>query len=344
MKSFCITIAVAFSVSSPLFGANKLEAPNWDATLATQTANLPESQARLEALFVLVRSGDLAMLEHSLNSVIVGGSLSQPTRDSILFNFTVGLADLEHVDPKVIDRLREVKPMVFVSHEERATVGVPLFNIAGAAEGVFQHYQRLDAQADAKAAMSVSPDAWNDAYLLASGSQRRGFTDALETASDDALSGILQNALQRLPTSPELTPAAGKAALLVGDGLALQQVVRFGTGADLPRILEAASHTLSSADTLALLEYAIAEASPVNASLAIAQLYSPLAGMPEANDLLLAQLADTDVGAAAALALATSANAETLERLRHIAQQDDGLASARARIALDLGSARARQE
>lgn len=338
MKLLCIAIAVAYSVSHPVFGSSKLDAPNWDATLATQTANLPESQTRLQELFELMRSREFATIENRLDAVIAGGSLSQPTRDAILFRFTVGLADFEDVDPEIITRLRGVRSMVRIPHEERAEVGVPLFNIAGAAEGVFRHHQRLNAYQDSILVMDASPEAWVDAFLLANRAQRKGFTDSIEAASNDMLAGILDSSLQQLPKSPELTPAVGKTALLLGDALALQEVVKHGSGADLARILEAAGHTLPAEDTLALLQYAVSEAPAVNASLAIAQLYPPLSSNRDTGELLLSKLGDADLGSAAALALATAGSPDVLARLQQVAQQDEGLASARAKIALGTGS------
>lgn len=339
MKLVSFAMAVAFSVSAPVFAANALGVPNWDATLATQTARLPGSQAQLQDLFGLVRIRDHAALERRLDAVITGGALSQPARDAILFDFTVGLADFDDVDPVIIDRLRGVRSLVLVSHEERAGVGVPLFNIAAAAEGVFGHHQRLAAREDAALVMEASAEAWVGAYLLANGDQRRGFNDSLETATSDVLSRILENSLQQLPKSPELTPAAGMSALLLSDAFALQQVVRYGGGADLARILEAAGNTLANQDALALLRYAVSEAPAVNASLAIAQLYPALASSREAGELLLSHLDHSDLGPAAALALANAGGPDVRARLRQIAQQDEGLASSRARIALGAGSA-----
>jgi hypothetical protein len=76
MKLVSFAMAVAFSVSAPVFAANALGVPNWDATLATQTARLPGSQAQLQDLFGLVRIRDYAALERRLDAVITGGALS----------------------------------------------------------------------------------------------------------------------------------------------------------------------------------------------------------------------------------------------------------------------------
>ncbi|HKJ18243.1 MAG TPA: hypothetical protein VJ984_12895, partial [Xanthomonadales bacterium] len=279
------------------------------------------------------------------DQVIRGGSLSQPVRDAVLFNFTIGLADFDEIDTEIIDQLRTVEPMVWVSHEERADVGVPLFNIAGAAEGIYQLQARRSAVDMAKARLGESPRAWVEAFLGADSAQRKGFVDSLADASSTELEGVKNQSLQQLAAASEqLTPVAGKSALLLGDVEALQQVIQDGSGADLARIIEAAGATLSSQDAFALLEHAVAHASAVNASLAISQLFKSVETMPEANELLFSKLGDAELGSTAALTLAGIDSMDIRARLQELAQENEGLAPARARLALEMASTRAGAE
>jgi hypothetical protein len=313
-----------------------IEAPNWDSKLASQAARVPASETRVEDLLRLARQGDTARLNSQLGEVIAGHSMSQPARDYVLFRFTTGLADLTEVDPQVLERLKTVEPAVLVPHPERYTASVPLFNISGAARGVEELCLRRQAKGDATRILGVAGDQWVETYLLASHPQRMGFSDALAEADDQALSEILDAALSRLPSSPQLTPVAGKSALLLGDARALQSIIRHGSGSELSHVLEAAARTLAPAESLALLEAAIASAPPSNASLAIAQLYPALAGFPGADGILFEQLGNADLGAAAAMALAAAGGPGVRSDLQHLAQREDGLASARARTALAL--------
>lgn len=340
MNVFKAIFITALLAPWPGFAQTKLPEPNWDERLALQTAQVSDSESRLENLFSLLRHDDVAGLEARLDALIRNEDLSAPARDYILHRFTVGLADFESIDPALVDRLRAVKPAVRVPHPESAEFGVPLYDISGAAEGVYHLSLRRQAQSEARQALGASPQAWLDAYLLAAPPQRAGFVDALDDASEDELLGVLPAASVRLPGAPDLTPVVGKAALLLGASATIGEAVRFGRGDALPRILEAAARTLPQSERLALLRLAVLEAPPANAALAIAQLYPDLAvtpeASPEATDLLFDTLDHAELGAAAAMALAQSGGVEARARLQQLSDDGAGLAAARARTALAL--------
>jgi hypothetical protein len=319
------------------------ERPNWDSALAMETANVPDSHARVEELFSQLERGDLAGVNARLDTLIAGGSLPQPARDFVLFRFAVGLAEFGEVDPGLVQRLRSVKPAALVPHQERDTAGVPLFNPAAAAEGVYQLGLRRQARTQATEALAAPADAWLDAYLLGARSQRKGFADALVFANDETLAGILDVTLNRLPGEQELTPIAGLASVLLKDLAGLENVVRLGGGSEMAGVLEAAGRTLPSTDRMALLTFAVNGAPPTNASLAIAQLYPALATDAAATAMLFERLADPDLGAAAAMALATYGGTDARARLQQIARQESGIAASRAEAALELEPRSGRQ-
>lgn len=333
-----IAIALALSAAGPAMGRDAPAAPNWDAALAREAAAVPESQSRVGELFALLRAGDRAALDARLDQVIRGGGLMQPVRDAILFQFAIGLAEFDAVDAGLIDRLRAVEPRVFVPHEERAHFGQPLFDIAGAAEGVHQLGLRRQARAHAVQAMNGPPTEWLEAYLGAETSEQAGFTDALDQAEPGALGRILEASLDRLPAAPRLTPISGKAALLLGDGSALALIVRSGGGADLARILEAAALTLPPDQAMSLLHDSIEKAPAANAALAIAQLYPTLSRRDDASALLFQQLGHPDLGAAAALALAGAGGPGARAELARVADSGEEPAASRARTALELSA------
>lgn len=339
MNTFWLVIAVALYVPISALAQAPLEAPNWDAQLALQTARAPGHRARLEELAASLRAGDAAALEEKLNRLIAAEGLSPPARDYILFQFATALGEAEAgpLAGRAIERLRSVTPMVLVPHPESAAAGVPLFNIRAAADGAFHLSLRRGAQGRA-AAISGLPGGWIDAYLAARPAERLGFVDALGDVPDAPLGGILGAALERLPGAPELTPVAGRAALLLADVAALEAVVLHGGGSDLAGILEAARLTLPAEESLVILESALASQSPSNAALAIAQLYPALGRMPHASALLFDRLGDPGLGAAAAMALARWGDADTRARLGEIAQSDAGPEAARAASALDMAA------
>ncbi len=148
---------------------------------------------------------------------------------------------------------------------------------------------------------------------------------------------LLAESLGRLPSAPELTPVAGKAALLLGDAAALERVVATGEGPELAYILEAAGTLMPAESNLALLAHAIAAAPASTAALAIAQLFPHLKADPAATRLLLSKLGDPELGGAAALALANAGTPQALVGLREAANSGEGLAASRAQTALGMG-------
>ncbi len=308
--------------------------PNWDHDLAAQTAGLAANRHSVDDLFALMRAGDQAALEARLEQVIQGAALSQPGRDYILFQFTMGLAEFDQVDPALLDRLRHVNPRAMVPHPESTALGIPLFNISAAAEGVYQHRLQDAAFDRAQATLDGDTESWLAAYLDGGPSEQAGYESALDRASAATLAAIVERGSPGLAGAPALTPVVGKAALLTGDVSALQQVAHYGAGAQLAPVLAAAGHTLPAIDSLALLEYAIEHAPASNASLAIAQIYPHIEALGLALPLMVETLAHPELGATAALALAAG-NAESRAALQSASSKDDP-GGQRARLALGM--------
>jgi len=333
-------ITSLFCVPALAFAAGSIQKPNWDSTLAAGLAQAPASYDQIDELTRLAWDGDRDSLNARLDALMSNAAISQPQREFILFEFATALADLPEIDSDLISRLRKVRPTVMVSHEESAASAVPLFNIAAAAEGLYHLDQRRKAKSEAGKLLRDAPEKWTSSFGAESRTRRAGYVDAMDSASDASLRIVLESASEQLPTMPELTPVAGKAALLLGDVTALENLVINGAGSDLSRILEAAALTLSQSHGAGLLRFAVESAPAVNASLVIARFSPALlrTGDTGSTELLFQTLSDPELGASAALALARANTGALRIRLQSLANENEGLAGGRA--ALALGSER----
>ena len=141
--------------------------------------------------------------------------------------------------------------------------------------------------------------------------------------------------LEQLGRSPELTPMIGLTAEITADTFAVQELLINGRGAGISSTLKQLDKRLPASETAALLEFAILEAPAGNASLAIAAWWPGLRHDADVRDLLVDKLADPDLGAAAALALAQSPDFQTIKILQDTAG-GDSVAARRAQMALDM--------
>ena len=336
MIRFLLTLSLVAAVIVPGKALAQLHprAPNWDRLTAMKAAHAPESLDALGGLSQLLRERNEDELRLQLDAIIGGSLSSQPGRDYVLYRFAVSLADAPQTQAWIIDQLAAAEPSVFVSHPDNALIGVPMFNIRAAAEGARGQVARREARGMADSLLIEAPRDWVAVYLSAGAAERKGFTDALMEAGDESLRQVLDMAIGVLSTEPEITPIAGRAALLIGDAESLQSVVRYGGGSELAPILEAAASSFDSQAVLTLLEVALSEAPPVNGALAIAQLYPALSDNPAARSILIDALGDRDLGASAALALAQGDDPVLMASLEEIARSDHGLAARRASLAL----------
>jgi len=317
----------------------RMSEPNWDRSQALQAARKVNTQATLKPLFQLARSGNNSVLLDSLHALQSNAELSAPVRDYLLFSFTLGLGDLEagSVSPDVLDFLSQYRPGTLVPHEEYPSMGVTLFNTRAAAAGVRNSWDRQFAAHRARNLLPGLADRWLSSYLEASQWERRGFLDALDSASPDQLRVLGRSALAQLDGHPELTVIAANAGLQIEDFDLLYQSVMRGGGADLPGILKTASIELSPEQNVFLLDQTLREGSDTAAALAIAQLAPAHLERPEIREMLFRSLARRNLGAAAALVLGASSDPEIQQRLIKIAEQKTGLEQQRAMLAISTG-------
>jgi len=322
-----------------VYGQAAFPEPNWDRALAVETVKLIDTDRVLKTLVQSARAGDNGQVLATLIAVEQNDGWPVPAREYTIWSLTLGLADMDMntVSPKVLDFLSAYEHRTLVAHDDRDSVGVPLFNISAAATGVRNSWARQRGGGRAEILLHHDPALWIKAYLEAGPAERRGFTDALDFASDEQLDALARSAIGRLSGHPGLTAVAGKSALILGDPDLLQHTLALGSGPDLHRILEAAANSLDAEEIKALLFQAIRQGPDKKAGLAIAQLAPALLDDPAVRAKMFELLENRDLGASAALVLGSSTDPEIHHRLNALAERKDGLAAQRASLAITAG-------
>ncbi len=339
--SFPLAVLLCLIPSLNLNGQAVMPEPNWDRSLALRTIHKADAQATLKPLFQMARSGSNRELLDALSSIVQDPGMPAPEKDFMVFSFTLGLSDLDanSVSPKVLEFLSTYEARTLVAHDDHPGMVVPLFNIRAAAAGVQNSWDRQQAAARATSLLQESPGQWISSYLEAGPAGRRGFVDSLDSASPGQLRELGWSTLVLLDEKPELTLVAAWAGMNSGDLNLLRQSISRGDGPGLSRVLEAASHKLSTEEIIDLLEHSLQLESDSKAALAIAQLAPTLLDEPAVRNLLFRTLEDRNRGAAAALVLGASSNPEIQAQLKEIASKNDGLARQRAALAISTGRA-----
>ena len=316
-----------------------MQPANWDRAIALHTAHAVDSQEWLSPLFQLARNGNSAELLSRLTTIQQNTSLSAPQRDYLMFSFLQGLGDLDPntVDAEVLDYLSGYQAGTLVEHDDFSAVGVPLFNVRGAAAGVRTAWSRQLAQDRALRLFQETSEHWISAYLAADPVERRGMTDAMNLASNTQLRQLGWAALTQLDERPNLTLIAAQAGLMSGDFDLLLQSISQGSGPDMARILSMAASQLKANEALQILDQSIRNGSDSKAALAIAQLAPMHLDEAEVRQLIFATLSSQSLGAAASMVLGASSDPEIQRQLTEIASGQEGLAKQRASLAISVG-------
>jgi len=319
-----------------VYGQDAFPEPNWDRALAVETAQSINVDRVLKSLYQSARTGDNRQVLDTLLAIKQKDDWPVPAREYAIWSFTIGLADMDMntVSPEVLDYLSAHQPRTLVAHDDRDSVGVPLFNISVAVAGVRNSWARQQGVGRAEILLQNDSALWIDAYLEGSPAQRRGFTDALDFASDEQLNALAGSAIERLADHPGLTAVAGKSALILSDFNLLQHTLALGSGPDLHHVLEAASKSLDAGENKALLFQAIRQGQDKKAGLAIAQLAPALLDDLAVREKMFEMLDSHDLGSSVALVLGSSTEPQIRDRLNTIAAGKEGLASKRASLAI----------
>jgi len=265
-----------------------------------------------------------------------------PAREAAIYQFTRSLADLPRnaVAAEVMRHLQSYHAKTLVPHEEHHDSYIPLFNIRGAAAGVENGWQRTEFAGEAAALIEVEPAALVSAFARSTNhNQQSGYLDALRYAHMADVMAVQDAALQSLEEKPGLTGMVALTAEITSDNYAIQQLLINGRGAGLSAALTQLDKQLQTTETAELLVFAIQQAPSSNAALAIAAWWPRLKHNAATRDLLIDALADPELGASAALALAQEPDIQTIRDLQNIALGDSATAR-RAQMALDINRAR----
>ena len=326
--------------ASASFAADQVNVEHWDRNSAM--AAVHASSAAIEAR----QLSDISSLPggetlQRLKILETRDDWPLPAREAAIYQFTQSLADLprDAVAEQVMQYLLTYQARVLVPHEDHRAAFVPLFNIRGAAAGVEHSWQRLEFGAEATNMLTAEPGSLVAAYLRAtSHTQRSGYLDGLRQSGLDEISLVQSTALQGLASNPSLTPLIATTAVITGDISAIQKLLVNGQGAGVSPALMQLQEQLHPSETAGLLAFAIQQAPTGNASLAIAAWGPALHGHSASRELLITTLANPDLGAAAALALAQNPDIQTIRDLQVTAGKDS-IAGQRAQMALDINRA-----
>jgi hypothetical protein len=240
---------------------------------------------------------------------------------------------------EVVQHLLAYRARTLVPHEEHTDAWVPLFNIRAAAHGVENGWTREAATALAVSTLLENPVALVDLFAQAPADvQRHGYLYAVEIAGITAVREVQHEVLQRLAAQPELSPLLATTAIITHDNGAMRELLVHGRGAGLATTLERFASSPGAGDLAGLFEFALLEAPAPNASLAIATWWPRLRNDAYTREIMLALLADADLGSSAALALSRQPDVPTIKALRDIAAGETR-AARQARRALDLNRA-----
>jgi len=331
-------LLIAVFACLPVRAEQALPGPNWTQREVHQAVAETDLLETLRPLLDLARARQDSKLLQELQRLAADDSMPLPARERALFEFAVSLSDLDRlaVGPGILEFLWTYQPRVLVPHEDSRQLGIPMYNIRAAAAGVLHEWQWQAGAAEAMSLKGASGEDWLAAFLASEPARRGGYLDHLEDLTEPALRSLAQEASVRLASEPVLTPVVSRAAVLLLDVGLLQSAVTRGAGPGLATTLRAAAAELDESERVELLNHAVAHAPPVNAALVIAELTPGLLHRPETITLLLNLLGDPDLGAASALAVSRSPTRAVRAQLEDIADQDRGMASRRAALAVTM--------
>ena len=330
---FCLCVFADSAVA-----VNQNPSAQWDRSNAMAAVRIVNIRIAVDEIGDISSLADGETTLNNLKRMETRSDWPMPAREAALFEFTRSLAGLPRsaVAIEVMQHLQNYEAQTWVPHEDHGYTLVPLFNIRGAAIGVENGWQRTEFAIDAARLLEINPSGLVSAFMESTNHNRRsGYLDALRLAEMADVEAVQLAALEQFAKAPELTPMIGVTVVTTRDRFAIQQLLINGRGAGLSSILRQLDQRLPASETAALLIYAVENAPAGNASLAIAAWWPGLRHVAAIRDLLVDELADPDLGSAAALALAKSPDIQTIKMLQDTAG-GDSVAARRAQMALDI--------
>ena len=310
----------------------------WDRSSALAAVRAVDIDAAVYEISELSSLTDGTKVLSKLKQIETRNDWPLPAREAVIYQFTRSLAELprDAVATEVMQHLRGYQAQTLVPHEDHGEYSVPLFNIRAVAAGVESGWQRAESGIEAAMLLETNPAALVSAFMTSTNpNQRAGYLDALQFAEMTEVEAVQNVALEQLGQTPGLTPMVGVTAIITSDAFAVEQLLVYGQGQGLSSALMKIEKQLQMAATATLLAFAIQQAPASNATLAIAAWWPRLRHDPVTRELMVDLLADPELGASAALALAQSPDIQTIKVLQDTSR-GDSIAARRAQMALDL--------
>ena len=341
MRKFLLFIglACAYALQATASGPGSYEV--WQRDAAMEAINSTRIDVAVSAIGNISTLADAGSTLDRLNELENRADWPLPAREAALYRFTRSLADLprDAVAVEVIEHLRSYQARTLVPHEEHRDYHVPLFNIRGAASGVENSWTRAEARAQAMQLLD-DPAVFVDLYLQSSGApQRYGHIEALEMARFNDVSAVQDAALARLAEQSGLSPLIAETASITANRDAMEALLVSGSDAGLAQAFRRFGTLLGTDELASMLEFAVFEAPPDNASLAMAAWWPRLKHDPTTRALMIGLLGDAGLGSSAVLALSKEPDLQTIKLLLDTAA-GESRAARRAQQALDLNRAR----
>ncbi len=333
-----LTLFFCSVFSMPLVADGVTGSIEWDRSSAMTAIHSVDIDAAVYSLSDIASLADGRYMVDRLNQVENRTDWPLPAREAVIYRFTQSLANLpaDAVSADVMAHLKNYQARTLVPNEEHPTAYTPLFNIRAAASGVENGWQMQAFAFKAQSLLESSPERLASEFENASKiNQRRATLQVLGAASLADAIAVQNAALDRLLESPAMTQLLAVAVTVTHDSEAIERLLMDGRGAGLSQAFKNIGETLSLAEIGELLTFAITRAPAQNATIAMATWAPVVQYEPGTRDLLLASLADPELGASAALVLARQPDIQTIKILQDIAT-GDSIAATRAQMALDL--------
>ena len=324
---------------------NALAGETWDAETAMRQASHRSYAERVAKMLHLTPWLPASAIQDQVDAVILDSDLSEPAREKILRDYAYQLRDLlpDAVVLGTLQSLAAYPSLVLVAHpESRGQKLLPLFDVAGAAEGTINQWLHESARARTAAELEQGDISFLQGLTeKAHYQQIAGTADAVRVASFSSVQLLLDSLPGLLAKSPKMTPIVLAAAYRLQDESLLRLAIEHGDDPSdaINRLLD-----FLPAEQAGRVLFELAEDTDSKlAGLAITALARYANSIDGVNDFLISMIGDRERGAAAALALAQIASPEVLDALVAVLRKPaDLLSQSRAALALKLdGSDRA---
>lgn len=338
LRSITCLVATGILAAAPTQAYQPHAEETWNREDALRVSSEYDTTGQHQLLRQMTEAGDSESQLAALRDIDARSDWPAPVREKLLLDYVNELRQEPpgSVSAEVLEFLGAYPEAVLVPHEDHPSAGIPLFNIRAATAGVLNGWTRQEAAFTGATLLAEEPSTLVTAWLEESRpAARRGFVEALSTASRPQLLAVGASAREQIRQHPKLLELAGQAALLSQDTETLHMLMKGPGGKDMHRLLRQAAGSLTGGDLAMLLGAALQSENPETAALAISIL-SPSLAAESVEPLLLEQLGDAELGAAAAMALAANPASRTRQSLETLAAtSEDRLTATRARLALD---------